>query len=197
MECPTDIIIEIIKYLEIDELFELVTLCNTSYKFLYKKLLAIKSITIAIYAESNLIVIGDFRSSFPRLKILNKFLNLKKVIVVINNNNPSKLNRVIKCLPKGIKKLHLLTWANDFKWNRLFKFKELTHLYVDYNILGKSYENKIIEVLKNTKLYYLYISNYDWIDADYLFIISKNTPDMKAMIDHIDKGRQQFVGAIV
>ena len=201
MECPTDIIIEIIQYLEIDELFKLCTLCQTSYKFLYKKLFSIKSITISIYKKANVIVIDDLMLNLPRLKILNKFINLHCVNLVINNNNKlSKLNRVIKCLPRGIKNLHLSTSINGFKWNRLFKFKELTHLYVDVDMLDKSTESVIIYTLRDTKLYYLYIHGYeDWSGADFLVVISKNVPDMKVMLEYIEEGhrKKEFVGKFI
>lgn len=198
MECPTDIIIEIIKYLKIDQLFKLSTLCQTSYRFLYKKLLSIKSLRISAYNERTIIEIDDSWITLHRIKILNKFINLNRV--KISTNNVSILNRIVECLSEGIERFDLITSVDNFEWDKLFKFKELRYLYLNDKMIDDEGEHKIFKILENTKLNYIYIHSYTryWPFDGQLFILSKNLqniPDVEDMLTSIknENPEKQFL----
>lgn len=93
-------------------------------------------------------------------------------------------------------------YCPSINWKKLKRFKNLTHLYVDcsmfYNFHDSDPEDdfhapsytyidgsplqsvhKILNTLQETKLYYLYVSNYDhdWSGVSSVWVIKDKTPD--------------------
>jgi len=91
---------------------------------------------------------------------------------------------IIKYVPLDIKELSIYKDTTDINWELLTRFKELTHLYVNSSMFYKVHDDdpddeevsveyeyvdgslsqsvdKLVRLFKDTKLYYLYMGNYD------------------------------------
>ncbi len=212
MDCPSDIITEICSHVSTHELIRMRTLCKTTYNYMLNTFKAVNDITI--YHEESDICVNNFyletsniNIRFPLLhfRALKNFKNVTSISV--NVKSKRKLNKIIHYVYKDIKEIHISGSINYFKWKKLLRFENLTHLYVDISLFLKeekvcesdsssddgirqtmissytSPEAQILNKLKSSKLYYLHIWNYDydWSGVDFIWVVKMNIP-----VDQID-----------
>lgn len=165
----------------------------------------------------------QFKFKVYNLNVLTYFSNVKDLTLThpykTCGRNDININVFLKYVSIDIKELCIYKDTTDINWEFFVRFKELTHLYVSSSMFYKvHYENpddsdnsdtepkyeyvdgslrasvdKLIKILKNTKLYYFYVSTYDhrWSGIDNVFIIKDKVPDWEEELEKLNKGCQQ------
>lgn len=163
-----------------------------------------------------------------KLSFMKYFPNTKK-LYISNNKLTENINKIIsKCFPAGITKLSLYIekryieddtgrhgYSPKVKWQKLKRFKNLTHLYISCDIFYDFHDSdpeddfhsprfsyvdgspsqsvhKIINTLQDTKLYYIYVANYDhdWSGYSNVFVIKNKTPEFEKELKQLEEDCQ-------
>lgn len=166
---------------------------------------------------------------FNNVSSLLNFPNIKILDIYTRFSHEASISEIMKYIPLHIESLDIYT-DDTVDWNEFKKFSNLTHLYVyarmfikywypdDYvyhsdsdsddepncTLLDGSLNqsiNKIISILENTKLYYIYMGNYDydWSHISNVFLIKDKTPDFEGELAKLHEAgsRREFTYDIV